>query len=359
MTVALDNLSEQYKSALMDYLEQPGEGALERAYELGRRVVASDLGILEVAASHQEVLESVLGRSLSPEDHGRLAKSTDFLLQCLSPFEMAHRGVKESNVTLHRLHHTLEQHVLEEQRVHQEMEFAQQVQRTFLPAAAPQVTGYRFYQHYQPARAVGGDYFDYMHLPGRRLAVTIGDVMGKGVPAALLMARVLAEERYCLLAERTTAEALTRLNRALTEAVPESCFVTCVLIVLDLECHRATVANAGHPPPLLRRRRSTLVELVRAAEAAFPLGVAPDVSYTQVELDLQQGDAVVIFTDGLTEAQNLTGELYKLQRLSTILSEGPDQADSIAKAVLRDLKVFAERDNVSDDLTLICFGRES
>src|SRR5262245_49961863 len=108
MTVV--GLSEQYKSALMDYLAQPGDGALERAYELGRRVVASDLGILEVAASHQEVLESLLARSLSPEDQGRLSKSTDFLLQCLSPFEMAHRGVKESNATLHRLHHTLEQH---------------------------------------------------------------------------------------------------------------------------------------------------------------------------------------------------------------------------------------------------------
>jgi phosphoserine phosphatase RsbU/P len=359
MTAVQANLSEQYKSALLDYLEQPGEGALERAYELGRRVVASDLGILEVAASHQEVLQNLLAHSLSPEDHGRLTKSTDFLLQCLSPFEMVHRGVKESNITLHRLHHTLEQHVLEEQRVHQEMEFAQQVQRTFLPATAPRVPGYCFYQHYQPARAVGGDYFDYMQLPGGRLAVTIGDVTGKGVPAALLMARVLVEERYSLLAERTTGEALTRLNRALTESVPESCFVTCVLIVLDLEIHRATIANAGHPPPMLRRRKSMRVEPVAAAEAAFPLGVTPDVSYTQVELDLLPGDAILIFTDGLIEAQNPAGELYKSQRLSALLSESPSKADAIAQAVLRDLRVFAERDNVSDDLTLICFGRAS
>jgi serine phosphatase RsbU (regulator of sigma subunit) len=358
MTAALDNLAEQYRSALVDYLERPGEDALERAYQLGRRVVASEMGILEVAASHQEVLENLLGRSLSGQDRCLLAKSTDFLLQCLSPFEMAHRGVKESNVTLHRLHHTLEQHILEQQRVHQEMEFAQQVQRTFLPASPPLLAGYSFYQHYQPARAVGGDYFDYMHLPGNRLAVTIGDVTGKGVPAALMMARVLTEQRYCLIAERNTSEALTRLNRTLTEYAPEDCFVTCIIMVLELETHRVTVANAGHPPPILRRKTCPHPELVGTEEAAFPLGVAPSLAYAQTELDILPGDTLLIFTDGLTEAQNPAGELYKLQRLLTLVCQAPSQPDAVLRTVLHDLKMFAEKGNVADDLTLICFGRE-
>src|SRR5439155_27175411 len=140
-------------------LDQPGEAALEQAWELGREVVASDLGILELAAVHQEAFEGALGRSLSPEDGVRLAKAGDFFLQCLSPFEMVHRGVKEANVTLGRLHQALEQHVLERQLLHRELEFAQEVQKSFLPSAAPQLPGYSFAQHYQPMREVGGDYF--------------------------------------------------------------------------------------------------------------------------------------------------------------------------------------------------------
>src|SRR5262249_2050038 len=162
-------------------------GALEQAWELGRGVVGSDLGILELVAVHQQLIESVLARPLAPDERVRTAKATEFFLQCLSPFEMVHRGVKEANVTLRRLHHTLEQHVLEKQLLHQELQFAREVQKSFLPSAPPEVPGYCFYQYYQPAREVGGDYFDYMRLPGGRLAVAVGDVSGKGMPAALLM----------------------------------------------------------------------------------------------------------------------------------------------------------------------------
>jgi serine phosphatase RsbU (regulator of sigma subunit) len=317
------------------------------------------LGILELAAAHQEALEGALGRSLSPEARGRLAKTSEFFLQCLSPFEMVHRGVKEANVTLGRLHHALEQHVLEQQLLHRELEFAREVQKHFLPSSVPRVPGYHFSHYYQPAREVGGDYFDYMYLPGHRLAVSIGDVAGKGMPAALLMARVLAEQRYCLLAERTTAEALTRLNGQLAQCVPEGRFVTCVLLVLEPEAHRATLANAGHPPPLLRRSGSPVAEPLGAAEVDLPLGVDAHLSYTQAEVTLQGGDVITLFTDGLTEAQNLSGGFYQSRRLAGLLALGPNQVGSLAEAILQDVKRFAAGNEPGDDLTLICFGRES
>jgi phosphoserine phosphatase RsbU/P len=270
---------------------------------------------------------------------------------------MVHRGMKETNLTLRRLHWTLEQHVIEEQRLHQELEFARQVQQSLLPTASPRVPGFRFYQYYQPAREVGGDYFDYVHLPGRRLAVAVGDVAGKGVPAALLMARVSTEERYCLLTERTASEALTRLNQELTPSIGDR-FVTCVFLILDLESYQVTLVNAGHLPPLLRRGGSPIVEHVGTETAGLPLGVAPEVPYVQTEFSLQQGDVLALFTDGLTEAENLSGELYQLQRLAAIFSCGPGQVDAIADTVLKDVKRFTSGTSLRDDVTLICFGRE-
>jgi serine phosphatase RsbU (regulator of sigma subunit) len=358
MAIPWNELAERYKSALMEYLNHQEEAMLGRAWELGRELVASDPGILDLASLHQQVLEHVLARSLSPEDRGRLAVATEFYLQCLSPLEMVHRGLKESNATLQRLHHTLEQQVRKEQRHHRELSFAQEVQKSFLPTESPRVPGYRFSQYYQPARQVGGDYFDFMDLPNRRLAIAVGDVAGKGMPAALMMARVLAEQRYFLLAERTAAEVLTRLNGQLAQSDSERRFVTCVLMILDLESHRATVANAGHPAPLLRRKGSSAVGPVGAAEAASPLGVAPDTSYTEAEISLEPGDVFVMFTDGVTDAQDASGEFYQMRRLVDVLSRGPHQIDSIAETILQDVKRFAAGDRLSDDLTLICLGRE-
>src|SRR5262245_37072806 len=104
MSINWNELTDQYKSALVDYLDQPDERALERAWELGRQVVASDLGILELATVHREVLENVLAPTMPPECRRRLHQADDFLRECLSPFEMVHRGVKEANVTLGRMH---------------------------------------------------------------------------------------------------------------------------------------------------------------------------------------------------------------------------------------------------------------
>lgn len=359
MTIARYDLAQLYQAAMSNYLEQPGEAALEQAWELGREIVASDLGILELAEAHQEALEGALAQLLAPEDRLRLTKVSDFFLQCLSPFEMVHRGVKEANVTLGRLHHALEQHVVERQLLHRELEFAQKVQKRFLPSAAPRVPGYRFAQYYQPAREVGGDYFDYLYLPGRRLAIAVGDVAGKGMPAALLMARVLAEQRYCLLAERTLAEALTRLNGQLAEYIPEGRFITCALLVLEPESHRVTLANAGHLPPLLRRKGSSVVEPLGAAKAGWPLGIDLEISYSQAEVTLESGDVIVLFTDGLTEAEDLSGERYQLRRLADLLAQAPNQVDSLAHAVLQDVRRFAAGKELGDDFTLVCFGRES
>ena len=169
------------------------------------------------------------------------------------------------NAQLHEL-------ALREQAMKRELAVAHEVQRGFLPAQSPRVEQYDFFEFYEPANALGGDYYDYVALSGGRLAVVLGDVSGKGISASLLMAKLSSEARYCLASEPTPAEAVAKLNRAFCSSGWEDRFVTLVLAVLDPLRHEATIVNAGHLPPLLRRGTGA-VEPVGEEIAQLPLGV--------------------------------------------------------------------------------------
>ena len=140
---------------------------------------------------------------------------------------------------------------LRDQKRSRELELAHDVLRGFLPSRGPQIEGYDFFHFYEPANELGGDYFDYIPLPGRRLAVVVADVSGKGIPASLLMARLSADVRYCLASEPSPAEAVGQLNRVFFSAGWEDRFVTLVLAVLDPRRHEITLVDAGHPPAYL------------------------------------------------------------------------------------------------------------
>ena len=186
---------------------------------------------------------------------------------------------------------------------------AHEVQRGFLPSAAPRIPEYDFFDFYEPASQLGGDYYDYIELPGGRLAVVVADVSGKGISASLLMAKLSAETRYCLASEPEPAQAMARLNRAFCDSGWEDRFVTMVLAVLDPRRHEVTIVNAGHLPPLWRRGPGA-VEPVAEAEAGLPLGVDRDVDYAPCTLPLAPGESLVLYTDGITEAMNAKDELY-------------------------------------------------
>ncbi|HEY2253408.1 MAG TPA: SpoIIE family protein phosphatase, partial [Planctomycetaceae bacterium] len=141
---------------------------------------------------------------------------------------------------------------LKQRDYERDLEFATQVQLGFLPNERPHVAGYEFFDFYEAAQRVGGDFFDYVPLPDGRVAITIGDVAGKGMPAALLMARIYADTRYELLAKPTPAEALTSLNAGVSSSGLGHRFITLAIVVLDPQAHTLTVVNAGHLPPLLR-----------------------------------------------------------------------------------------------------------
>jgi serine phosphatase RsbU (regulator of sigma subunit) len=244
-------------------------------------------------------------------------------------------------------------------RLHQDMhdlEAATEIQKSFLPEERPSVAGLSFFDHYTPAQQIGGDYFDYIPLPGERLAVALGDVAGHGASAALLMARLSAGARFCLAGEPNVAQAVRRLNALMMRHGSSDRFVTFVVAVVDRTRSSVTLVNAGHPPPL--RRRGNTVEEIGADAAELPLGVF-DRPYKEVVVPLQIGDAWVLFTDGVTEMKNPKKMLYGKERLKALLQRGAPDVEQMGAALLADVRQFAEGRVQSDDVTLVCFGRKA
>jgi serine phosphatase RsbU (regulator of sigma subunit) len=250
----------------------------------------------------------------------------------------------------------LHEAALRDEALKHELAVAHEVQRGFLPSAAPCIPEYDFFEFYEPANQLGGDYYDYVELPGGRLAVVVADVSGKGISASLLMAKLSAETRYCLASEPSPAAALGRLNRLFCDSSWEDRFVTMVLAVLDPRRHEVIVVNAGHLPPLLRRGPHQ-VEAVGQAESRLPLGVDRNVEYGPSIVSLAAGQSLVLYTDGITEAMNAAGELYGSRRLLALLSSDVDRLSLLGRRILDDVKRFVGAQSQSDDMCLTCLGR--
>ena len=243
--------------------------------------------------------------------------------------------------------------LLHEER--RDWEAATRIQQGFLPNAPPQTPTLEFFDYYASARHIGGDYYDYVALPGDRLAIALGDVAGKGVSAALLMARLSSAVRFCLATEPTVPAAIDKVNALLASAGEEDRFITFVVIVIDLASHQMTVVNAGHLPPLRIGAGSDAVEELAEEIIGLPLGVLSK-PYEQTTVSLQAGDLVVLYTDGITEARNPQGELFGLERLCTVAA-GHADAPQAGRAILKQVEEFAVDRPQGDDMTLVCFRR--
>ncbi|MEX0676741.1 MAG: SpoIIE family protein phosphatase [Pirellulales bacterium] len=256
----------------------------------------------------------------------------------------------------------LHENSLKQQAIERDLDLARRVQQGFLPSAPPQLPGYHFFDFYEPANQVGGDYYDYVDLSNndpsnRRLAVLLGDVAGKGVPAALLMAKLSGEVRYCLASESSPAAAVSRINASFSRSGWEDRFVTFVLALVDASRHEITVVNAGHMPPLLRHSQG-IVEPIGEEQAGLPLGVDPDFQYEQHTRSIAPGDFLALFTDGISEAMNNDGELYGLERLEKQLAQPSVTVADLGRLILDDVKRFVGGCPQNDDICLACFGRE-
>ncbi len=252
------------------------------------------MGVIQIVTRHE-------GREFSEDDH-------ELMLSLAAQASMVIENAK------------LHTEVLERRDMERDLEFATQVQLGFLPKSRPKIPGYEFFDFYEPALRVGGDYFDYTQLADNRLAISVGDVAGKGVPAALLMARLYSSTRYQLLTSPTIAEAVRGLNREMSLSGLGHRFITFLVIVLDSVKHELTIVNAGHLSPLLRRVNGKIEPLGRA-ESNLPLGILPDITYQEKTLAIGPGELVLSYTDGVTEAINSNREIYGRPRLEALLSK--------------------------------------
>ncbi|MBV8232091.1 MAG: SpoIIE family protein phosphatase, partial [Planctomycetaceae bacterium] len=253
-----------------------------------------------------------------------------------------------------RMHESL----LERERLEHDLKLAEQVQKRFLPRAVPMVAGWEFFAHYNPAYEVGGDYYDFVPLPNQRLALALGDVSGKGVAAALMMAKFSGDTRFCLLSQSCPGAAAAELNRLLYAAGIEEKFITLSLGVIDLARRCLTLASAGHLP-LLVRRADGRVEEIGEEITGFPLGILPESSYRQLEVTLQPGDIAMMYSDGVTDPRNTREELYdsrENRRLLKRLTESPGGPEAVGRSILQDIREFSMGHFQTDDITLVCFG---
>ncbi len=241
-------------------------------------------------------------------------------------------------------------------RQKRELEMARDVQLHFLPSQRPDLPGYKFYDYYKAADQMAGDYYDYIPLPDGRLGLALGDVSGKGISAALLMARLCSDVRYCLLATQTPAEAIGRLNRHLRQQLVGDRFVTLVLFVLDPQKHKVCIVNAGHMPPLARLAGQAVEEL-GGDEVCLPLGVEKDTEYTQFEVQLAEGSAIVAYSDGISEAMDPAGRLYGSQRVREVVARTKPDPVFAGQALVADVKSFVQGHPQSDDICILGFGR--
>ncbi len=248
--------------------------------------------------------------------------------------------------------------LLQRERLNRDLKIAEQVQKKFLPQSVPTVPGYEFFAFYQPTYEVGGDFYDFVPLPGGRIALALGDVSGKGVAAALMMAKFSGDTRSYMLTENAPAPTATRLNTLLCDAGISDKFITLGLCVLDALTHKLTLTSAGHTPVLIRRADGQVDEVGQDV-SGLPLGVMDDSVYEQTEVQLNPGDVVIFYSDGVTDARSPADELYdsqtnhRLPRRVAQVSGGP--AD-VGRAILQEIREFSAGHSQADDITLVCFG---
>jgi len=253
-------------------------------------------------------------------------------------------GIAIDNAQLHD--EVVQMRVLE-----RDMELASQVQQSFLPQKAPHCDKYQFTHFYQPADKVGGDYYDYVTLPDGRIVVVLADVVGHGMAAAMQTAQLSAALKFSLVTKSEPAEAIFELNQTLSEGSLPDRFITFCMLVFHPDSSKMTIVNAGHMPPILIRASEEPVEL-GADVRAVPLLIMDDFEYQAVDVDLQKGDRVVMYTDGINESINANDEEYGFDRLVAQV-RGAQSGTELTERLIDDVRHFAGGVPQKDDICLV------
>jgi serine phosphatase RsbU (regulator of sigma subunit)/predicted ester cyclase len=251
----------------------------------------------------------------------------------------------------------LEQERIERELIEQELGLARSIQQASLPKEVPRLEGWQISPYYQPAREVGGDFYDFFDLEDGRVVVVVGDATGKGMPAALIaeatsnMLRAVAQA----LGSSSPGGVLSRVNETLLARIPDNMFVTCFYAILDPKSGSLSYANAGHDLPYLWQ--SGEAQELRAR--GMPLGLMPGMDYEEKEITLQADEAALFYSDGLVEAHDPKGEMFGFPRLRELVAEHGEKR-SLGDFLLEKLYTFTgEGWEQEDDITLLTLRRSA
>jgi sigma-B regulation protein RsbU (phosphoserine phosphatase) len=248
---------------------------------------------------------------------------------------------------------------LEKQRMEEELNIARDLQMSMLPSVCPQIEGFTIAATSIPAREVGGDFYDFIEMGKDRLGLVVGDVTGKSVSGALVMAasrsvfRMLSEEQL------TVGGIMIRANGRMRRDIKKGMFVALLYAVLNGRNKTLSFCSAGQTLPIYFSSQTGEARLQETLGDKFPLGILDETDYQETQLKLEPGDRVVFYTDGIVEAMNEKEEIFGFDRLLDVLqSTGPMSADELLREILNKVKLFAANAPQHDDLTLIVIGSE-
>ncbi len=222
---------------------------------------------------------------------------------------------------------------MRQKEVEQDLKLATDVQIAFLPTGGAAVPTYEIESHYQAANHIGGDYYDYIPLSGGRTAIVLADVVGHGVAAAMYMAKLASETRFCLASYESLSTAIEELNNRMSRLHVER-FVTFILVVVDPAEDLIWIVNAGHMPPIVRRADGTIEE-PGADQSGLPIAIDEGMDYETVMVPFEVGDIAILYTDGINEAMDPAGEEWGIDPLRQLASDPPPGDGSVAASIIR------------------------
>ncbi len=285
-----------------------------------------------------QVINKLDGTSFDAEDEETLS------LLC------ANAAIAVENARLHN-------QILRRQQIEQDLAFASSIQLSFLPQEMPKLKGFRFCADYQAALEVGGDFYDFIPLDENRIGILIGDVSGKGVASALFMARFTTDFHLLAVRGEDPEVVMRRIGEKVCTQSCRGMFVTLLYIVLDRVTNELVYINAGHLPPVIWNRRENKYATLRGVGGP-PLGILPGLEYRSDRIVLDPGNCILLFTDGLVEAKDESGDRYGWDRLEETLRSGGSDVESVRSRLTTSLGKFVGECPQADDTTIVLVGAE-
>ena len=351
--------------------QQPDREGLKRAvaelldrgsntrFPIDQQVAEGDLVVTRLIVRSTHDRRELMG--VAPT--GREVEGKSILIHRIEGGKIAEEwglGTMGPKLMSQHLKQELEQERIQRALIEQELEVARRIQRASLPEEVPKLEGWEISPNYQPAREVGGDFYDFHLLSEGRLGLVVGDATGKGVPAALVTATTCGMLQLAAqsLGSSSPGEVLEHVNETLLSRIPANMFVTCFYAILDPKSGNLTYANAGHDLPYLHRINST-EEAEEMRATGMPLGLMPGMGYEEKETILQAGEVALFYSDGIVEAHNPTGEMFGFPRLRSLVAKRGKER-SLGDLLLEELYFFTgEGWEQEDDITLLTLRRSA